>query len=49
MGDGDNSVFAVQFAHPKCRVTCLGTHKGELMGIALTGKQATITMICIDS
>jgi steroid delta-isomerase-like uncharacterized protein len=30
------------------RATCLGTHKGELMGIAPTGKKATITVICIS-
>ena len=30
------------------RATCIGTHKGELMGIAPTGKQVTITVICLS-
>ncbi len=30
------------------RATCRGTHKGELMGIAPTGKQVTIAVICIS-
>lgn len=30
------------------RVICSGTHTDELMGIAPTGKQITITIICID-
>ena len=30
------------------RATCSGTHKGDLMGIAPTGKQATIPAICIS-
>ncbi len=30
------------------RAICRGTHKGELMGIAPTGKQVTITVICIS-
>lgn len=30
------------------RVMCSGTHTGELMGIAPTHKQVTITVICVD-
>jgi len=30
------------------RWTYRGTHKSELMGIAPTGKQVTVTGICID-
>lgn len=30
------------------RSTCRGTHKGELMGIAPTGKQVTLTVIAIS-
>ena len=31
-----------------CRWTSRGTHKGELFGIAATGKEATVTGISID-
>jgi steroid delta-isomerase-like uncharacterized protein len=31
-----------------CRWTAKGTHKGELFGIAPTGKEATVTGISID-
>lgn len=30
------------------RATCYGTHKGELMGIAPTGKRVTVPVICIS-
>jgi steroid delta-isomerase-like uncharacterized protein len=30
------------------RATCRGTHNGVLMGIAPTGKQVTITVICLS-
>ncbi len=30
------------------RFTFRGTHKGEMVGIAPTGKQVTLTVICID-
>jgi len=31
-----------------CRFTCRGTHKGEIIGIAPTGKQVTVTGIGIN-
>jgi predicted ester cyclase len=39
VADGDNVA---------CRFTVRGTHKGDLMGIAPTGKQVTITGIVIS-
>ncbi|MGB9941191.1 ester cyclase [Methanosarcina sp.] len=30
------------------RATCYGTHQGELMGIAPTGRQVTVPVICIS-
>jgi steroid delta-isomerase-like uncharacterized protein len=34
--------------HVALRWTCRGTHKGDLFGIAPTGKEATVTGITID-
>lgn len=30
------------------RATCRGTHQGELMGVGPTGKQVSITILCVS-